>query len=95
MDIDDEMRSDTQSVVSASTATGSRSSMLTSIDGTPAPSVYSYRSERDGRAMLREIAGRILNSTNELYLLPACNYLLFSDYMCQCREKSCLTKALS
>lgn len=67
MDVDD-----SRSMISASTATGTRSSsMLTSMDGTPAPSVYSYRSDRDGRAMLREIAGRTLNSTNDLYLLPA------------------------
>ncbi|EJD02285.1 uncharacterized protein FOMMEDRAFT_141383 [Fomitiporia mediterranea MF3/22] len=73
MDIDD-----TESVTSAHTATGTISSrstrsMLTgtSMDGTPAPSVYSYRSDRDSRAMLREIAGRTLNSTNDLYLLPA------------------------
>ena len=78
MDIDD-IQSDARSMVSALTATGTRSSMLTSTDGTPAPSVYSYRSERDGRAMLREIAGRILNSTNELYLLPAGNYPLLSS----------------
>ncbi|KAI5123372.1 hypothetical protein M0805_001793 [Coniferiporia weirii] len=62
---------DARSTASASTATGTRSSMITSMDGTPAPSLYSYRSERDGRAMLREIAGRTLNTTNDLYLLPA------------------------
>ena len=39
--------------------------------GTPAPSVYSYASSRDGRALLREIGGRTLNAKNELYLLPA------------------------
>ncbi|KAL5529605.1 hypothetical protein ACEPAG_5590 [Sanghuangporus baumii] len=67
MDIDD-----SRSVITTTTLTGSTtSSMLTSVDGSPAPSVYSYRSMRDGQAMLREIAGRKLNSTNELYLLPA------------------------
>ncbi|KAL5532760.1 hypothetical protein ACEPAF_4534 [Sanghuangporus sanghuang] len=67
MDIDDSC-----SVITTTTLTGSTtSSMLTSVDGSPAPSVYSYRSMRDGQAMLREIAGRKLNSTNELYLLPA------------------------
>ncbi|KAL5511259.1 hypothetical protein ACEPAH_4474 [Sanghuangporus vaninii] len=67
MDIDDSC-----SVITTTTVTGSTSSsMLTSVDGSPAPSVYSYRSMRDGQAMLREIAGRKLNSTNELYLLPA------------------------
>ncbi|THH11984.1 hypothetical protein EW145_g276 [Phellinidium pouzarii] len=69
---------DTCSTISASTATGTVSrtsstmtSVVTSADGTPAPSVYSYRSGRDGHAMLREIAGRTLNTTNDLYLLPA------------------------
>ncbi|KAL5489920.1 hypothetical protein ACEPAI_4752 [Sanghuangporus weigelae] len=63
---------DSCSVITTTTLTGSTtSSMLTSVDGSPAPSVYSYRSMRDGQAMLREIAGRKLNSTNELYLLPA------------------------
>ena len=67
MDIDDSC-----SDMSGATLTGSTtSSMLTSVDGSPAPSVYSYRSMRDGQAMLREIAGRKLNSTNDLYLLPA------------------------
>ncbi|KAF8606425.1 S-adenosyl-L-methionine-dependent methyltransferase [Ceratobasidium sp. AG-I] len=36
-----------------------------------AASVYSFSSSRDGSAMLREVAGRIFNSQNELYYLPA------------------------
>ncbi|KAH8116984.1 S-adenosyl-L-methionine-dependent methyltransferase [Phellopilus nigrolimitatus] len=65
MDVDD-----THSTVSGSTPSGS-STMLSSMDGSPAPSLYSYRSDRDGHTMLREIAGRTLNTTNDLYLLPA------------------------
>ena len=49
--------------------------MQMSVDGTPAPSIYSYQSSRDGRALLREIAGRAVNSTNDLYLLPAGEYV--------------------
>ena len=45
--------------------------MQMSVDGTPAPSIYSYQSSRDSCALLREIAGRAVNSTNDLYLLPA------------------------
>lgn len=42
-----------------------------SLDGTPAPSNYSFSSSRDGRSLLRELEGRVLNSTNDLYMLPA------------------------
>lgn len=38
---------------------------------TSAASVYSFSSSRDGSAMLREAEGRIFNSQNELYYLPA------------------------
>ena len=64
MDIDD-TRSDVTAV------TNSGSTVYSSMDGTPAPSLYSYRSQRDGRTLLREVAGRTLNAANELYLLPA------------------------
>ena len=70
MDIDE-----TGSVASAGTArtgtTRTGSAAYSSVDGTPAPSFYSYRSQRDGQTMLRELAGRRLNTANELYLLPA------------------------
>ncbi|KAF8754078.1 Ribonuclease III [Rhizoctonia solani] len=36
-----------------------------------AASVFSFSSSRDGSAMLREAEGRIFNSQNELYYLPA------------------------
>ncbi|QRV74816.1 hypothetical protein RhiJN_02831 [Ceratobasidium sp. AG-Ba] len=42
-----------------------------SIGQTSAASVYSFSSSRDGSAMLREAEGRIFNSQNELYYLPA------------------------
>lgn len=64
MDVDD-----ARSVYTTTTRSGS--TIYSSMDGTPAPSLYSYRSERDGRAMLRELAGRTLNAANDLYLLPA------------------------
>lgn len=75
------MRSGTTGISDTRTHTGSRStagssSMQMSLDGTPAPSVYSYQSSRDGRAMLRELAGRAVNSTNDLYLLPAGAFIL-------------------
>ncbi|KAL5635113.1 hypothetical protein ACGC1H_002965 [Rhizoctonia solani] len=38
---------------------------------TSAASVFSFSSSRDGSAMLREAEGRIFNSQNELYYLPA------------------------
>ena len=49
----------------------SAQTIVTSNEGTPAPSIYSYSSSRDGRVFLREIAGRTLNAQNDLYLLPA------------------------
>ncbi|CAE6427015.1 unnamed protein product [Rhizoctonia solani] len=39
-----------------------------------AASVFSFSSSRDGSAMLREAEGRIFNSQNELYYLPAGKY---------------------
>ncbi|KAG8998280.1 hypothetical protein FRB90_012341, partial [Tulasnella sp. 427] len=37
----------------------------------PAPSVYSYHSSIDGSLLLRDLHGRVLNSTSERYALPA------------------------
>jgi len=37
----------------------------------PAPSLYSFHSSIDGRAILRDLHGRILNNSNDLYMLPA------------------------
>ncbi|RDX56492.1 S-adenosyl-L-methionine-dependent methyltransferase [Lentinus brumalis] len=48
----------------------------TSSDGrsaSPAPSMYSFSSSVDGRTMLREAYGRILNNQNDTYFLPADN----------------------
>ncbi|KAG9127539.1 hypothetical protein FRC07_012555 [Ceratobasidium sp. 392] len=42
-----------------------------SVGQTSAASVFSFSSSRDGSAMLREAEGRIFNSQNELYYLPA------------------------
>ncbi|KAF8512272.1 S-adenosyl-L-methionine-dependent methyltransferase [Gautieria morchelliformis] len=39
--------------------------------GSPAPSLYSFHSSLDGRVMLRNLHGRILNNSNELYMFPA------------------------
>lgn len=39
----------------------------------PAPtesSVYSYASSENGHMILREVCGRIINSTSEYYMLP-------------------------
>jgi hypothetical protein len=35
------------------------------------PSVLSYDSQRDGHVHLRDVAGRVFNSLNPLYFLPA------------------------
>ncbi|KAG8967240.1 hypothetical protein FRC03_010315 [Tulasnella sp. 419] len=40
-------------------------------DDTPAPSIFSFRSSRDGLNLLRESEGRLFNAQNELYALPA------------------------
>ncbi|KAH8106814.1 S-adenosyl-L-methionine-dependent methyltransferase [Cristinia sonorae] len=48
----------------------------TSSDGrssSPIPSLYSFHSSLDGRLMLRNIYGRILNNQNDTYFLPADN----------------------
>ncbi|KAG9048510.1 hypothetical protein FS837_012700 [Tulasnella sp. UAMH 9824] len=37
----------------------------------PAPSVYSYHSSIDGSVLLRDLHGRVINSTSERYALPA------------------------
>ncbi|KDQ16365.1 hypothetical protein BOTBODRAFT_31050 [Botryobasidium botryosum FD-172 SS1] len=42
-----------------------------STSGTPAPSVYSFRSSVDGKVLLREAQGRKFNTQNDLYFLPA------------------------
>ncbi|KAK7693742.1 hypothetical protein QCA50_003314 [Cerrena zonata] len=39
----------------------------------PAPSLYSFDSSIDGRTLLRQAYGRILNNQNDIYLLPADN----------------------
>ena len=74
---------DSQSVSMGSATT--RSGPLTvfsSMDGTPAPSLYSYNSGRDGLGLLRNVAGRVLNAKNDLYLLPAGkSILIFSDHV--------------
>lgn len=64
MDIDP--ASDTESVISDSAIT-----TASAASGTPAPSIYSYDSARDGAALLRQIEGRIFNAQNDLYMLPA------------------------
>ncbi|KAI0797651.1 S-adenosyl-L-methionine-dependent methyltransferase [Abortiporus biennis] len=46
----------------------------TSSDGrssSPAPSLYSFNSSIDGKLLLRHVYGRILNSQNDTYFLPA------------------------
>lgn len=48
-----------------------QTTIYSSESGTPAPSVYSYSSSRDGQVYLRELGGRTLNAKNDLYLLPA------------------------
>ncbi|KAH8109632.1 hypothetical protein DFH11DRAFT_1548084 [Phellopilus nigrolimitatus] len=57
--------------VDEESVSGSAPTIISSRDGTPAPSIYSYSSSRDGRNMLREVGGRTLNAQNDLYLLPA------------------------
>ena len=37
----------------------------------PAPSIYTYSSSRDGVNLFRTYEGRILNASNDLYVLPA------------------------
>ncbi|KLO18675.1 S-adenosyl-L-methionine-dependent methyltransferase [Schizopora paradoxa] len=59
IDFDDDARSD-----SGMTAVSSTSQ-------SPAPSMYSFTSSRDGRTLYREIAGRKLNAQNDLYQLPS------------------------
>ena len=57
-----------------SLASGSGGSMLSygsSMDGTPAPSIYSFNSSRDGSSLLKEVDGRVFNAQNDLYQLPA------------------------
>lgn len=49
-----------------------------SVDESSVASVYWFSSSRDGSAMLREAEGRIFNSQNELYYLPAGQYTFFS-----------------
>ncbi len=61
---------DSRSARTSSTMSG-QTTLYSSMDGTPAPSLYSYNSVRDGSAMLRDVAGRVLNAKNDLYLLPA------------------------
>ncbi|OSD08574.1 S-adenosyl-L-methionine-dependent methyltransferase [Trametes coccinea BRFM310] len=39
----------------------------------PAPSLYSFSSSVDGQFMLRQVHGRVLNSANDTYFLPADN----------------------
>ncbi|OBZ69220.1 hypothetical protein A0H81_10750 [Grifola frondosa] len=41
--------------------------------GSPAPSLYSFSSSIDGRMMLRNVYGRVLNNQNDTYFLPADN----------------------
>ncbi|KAH9952099.1 S-adenosyl-L-methionine-dependent methyltransferase [Amylocystis lapponica] len=41
--------------------------------GSPAPSLYSFTSSVDGRVMLRSVYGRIINTQNDTYFLPADN----------------------
>ena len=55
---------------------GSTMDYSTETTGTDAsaPSVYSYNSTRDGTSLLRQSDGRIFNSQNQLYLLPAGEY---------------------
>jgi hypothetical protein len=60
---------DIQSLASGSG--GSTMSYGSSMDGTPAPSVYSFNSSRDSAALLREADGRVFNAQNDLYQLPA------------------------
>ena len=36
----------------------------------PAPSIYSYSSSRDGSKYYRELGGRKLNAKNDVYSLP-------------------------
>lgn len=49
----------------------SGSTVVSSMDQSPAPSMYSYESSRDGRSLYRELAGRTLNAQNDLYQLPS------------------------
>lgn len=44
---------------------------VSSTSNSPAPSMYSFTSSRDGRSLYREIAGRKLNAQNDLYQLPS------------------------
>ncbi|KLO14679.1 S-adenosyl-L-methionine-dependent methyltransferase [Schizopora paradoxa] len=60
---------DSKSTRTSSSMSG-ETTVYSSMDGTPAPSLYSYHSS-DGTAMLRDVAGRVLNAKNDLYLLPA------------------------
>ena len=63
---------DSKSTRTSSSMSG-QTTVYSSMDGTPAPSLYSYHST-DGTAMLRDVAGRVLNAKNDLYLLPAGKY---------------------
>ena len=58
--------SDSESIISDSAIT-----TTSAASGTPAPSIYSYDSQRDGSALLRQIHGRVFNAQNDLYMLPA------------------------
>ncbi|KAG9029513.1 hypothetical protein FRB95_005234 [Tulasnella sp. JGI-2019a] len=60
---DEELYASGDDLRSASAGTGRANS--------PTPSVYSYSSSVDGRAMLRDLHGRTLQSTSEAYMLPA------------------------
>ncbi|KAI5118738.1 hypothetical protein M0805_000067 [Coniferiporia weirii] len=76
MDVDVEFEDyDNNAYVYAESESESQSqsgrTIISSNSGTPAPSVYSYNSSRDGHNMLRELGGRTLNAQNDLYLLPA------------------------
>lgn len=42
-----------------------------SVDFSPAPSMHSYSSSRDGSKYFLELGGRKLNAKNEVYTLPA------------------------
>ncbi|KAJ3553866.1 hypothetical protein NM688_g3394 [Phlebia brevispora] len=45
--------------------------VLEDLSGSPAPSLYSFNPSVDERHMLRELYGRVVNSYNDTYLLPA------------------------
>ena len=60
---------DAQSMVTGSG--GSMMSFGSSLNGPPAPSIYSFNSSRDGSSLLKEVDGRVFNAQNDLYQLPA------------------------